>query len=379
MRIAFLSESFSPVVNGVSVSVDTLASGLQSLGHSVCVLAPSYPGFEEAAAYPVIRLPSAPTPGVKEYRYPLPFSPPMSAALRRFAPDVLHTQAPFVFGWAGLYLARRLRVPLVTTLHTLYAEYVHYVHWVPAPLARWAVVKVIRGHCNRADAVIVPTDPIRDLLRSYGVRRGLEVVPTGIPLDRFAEADPTGIREAHGIPLSAPLALYAGRLAQEKNLPTLLDAFRLVLKARPEARLLMVGGGPNLEQTRHRAEAMGIGESVHFAGAKTPDETRRYYRAADLFLYASVTDTQGLVLCEALAAGLPCVAADRYGTKAVVREGLDGFRVEPEPAALSEGVLRLIDDPELRSRMSRTALEGAQRFSTQASVERLLEVYRSVL
>lgn len=379
MRVAVLTESFHPVINGVSVSVDTLAKELVKLGHEPHVFAPRYRDHQDHRSYPVHRLSSGPAPGAPDYRFAYPVSPGFSRALRALQPDVIHTQSPFLLGWAGVYWSRRLGVPLVTTLHTIYEEYVHYARWVPGALARQVVIGLTRWHSDRAHAVIVPTEPIQHLLRGYGVRGRIEVVPTGIPLERFEEADPAGIREAHGISPRAPLVLYAGRLAKEKNLEVLLDAFGRVHRAYPESRLLLVGGGPMLEATQALARRMALEHAVVFAGFRSPEETRRYYRAADLFLYPSVTDTQGLVLCEALAAGLPCVAADRFGAKAVVRHEVDGLLVPPEADALADAVLSLVADPARHARMRREALSGADRFATHHAVQRLLEVYRSVL
>lgn len=378
MRIGLFSESFRPLVNGASYSVQSFAQHLTDLGHEVHVFAPDYPEYQDPDDYPVHRYPGILTPYEQGYNIAVPFWPPMISIMREARLQVIHTQSPFLLGVAGARWAKWLNIPLVMTHHTLYTEYVHYAPLPPA-VARIGVVAWTRLYCNRADRVIVPTEPIRDVLLDYGVERPIRIVPTGIDLSAVRSADPSGVRERYGIPTDAELIVFVGRLAKEKNLHTLLDAFARIALWRPKAHLMLVGGGQEEEALRARVKEYGLEERVVFTGWLKPFERNCHLKAGDLFLYPSVTDTQGLVLCEALAAGLPCVAANAYGSKAVLRHGEDGLLAEATPEELSKAALQMLDGSERLRQTSLAAAEGAERFSERSATERLLSVYEEVL
>jgi 1,2-diacylglycerol 3-alpha-glucosyltransferase len=378
MRIGLFSESFRPLVNGASYSVQSFAKHLTEMGHEVHVFAPYYPHFSDPGDYPVHRYPGILTPYEQGYNIAVPFWPPMVQIMRRARLEVIHTQSPFLLGVAGARWSRWLNIPLVMTHHTLYTEYVHYVPLPPA-VSKIGVVAWTRLYCNRTDRVIVPTEPIRQVLLDYGVTRPICVVPTGIDLNSVRTAAPNGIRERYGIAPDAELIVFVGRLAKEKNIDALVDSFTAIAARRPKARLMLVGGGQEEVSLKGRVKQYGLEDRVTFAGWQKPHDRNRHLRAGDLFLYPSFTDTQGLVLCEALAAGLPVVAADAYGAKAVIRHGVDGLLVDPTPASLADGALQLLSNTGLRERMSRAAALGSDRFSERAASERLLSVYEEVV
>ncbi|MBW3624934.1 MAG: glycosyltransferase [Armatimonadetes bacterium] len=378
MRIGIFTESFCPVVNGASYSVQSFAKHLTRMGHEVHVFAPHYPGYVDTSDYPVHRYPGILTPYEQGYNIAVPIWPSMVPIMRQARLQIIHTQSPFVLGTAGARWARWLNLPLVMTNHTLYTEYVHYVP-LPKVVSRIGVVAWTRLYCNRTDRVIVPTEPIRQVLLDYGVTRPICVAPTGVDLSAVRAADPAGIREQYGIAPDAELIVFVGRLAKEKNVCTLIEAFTRIAAARSKAHLMLVGGGQEEVTLRALVKEQGLESRVTFAGWQKPRSRNRHLRAGDLFLFPSVTDTQGLVLCEALAAGLPCVAADAYGSKAVIRHGEDGLLVEATPDALARGALDLLVEPGRRERMAKTAAEGADRFSERAATERLLSIYEDAL
>jgi 1,2-diacylglycerol 3-alpha-glucosyltransferase len=375
VRIAQFTESYRPVINGVAVALDLLTEE-QAARHAVTVFAPRFPGYQEpeTPGVEVRRFPSYRVPGHADYPLAIPFSPSLERGFRETRFDVVHTHSPFALGGVGRRWARRYGVRLVTTYHTLYVEYAHYAPFLPAGLLAGRLRALSRAYCDSCDVVAVPTEPIREVLLGYGVRRPIVVVPTGLKLRPPVEPDPAFPRGEFGIPPEAPLVVYAGRLAREKNLELLFSAFGRVAAVLPEARLLVAGSGPADAEARRLAAAAGCAERVTFAGFVSPDRMRWVYAAADVFAFSSKTDTQGLVLTEAKAAGLPAVSVNAYGPSVVVKDGLDGFLVPPEPEPFAAALLRVLTQPELRADLSRNALREAQNFgieATAAAYERL--------
>jgi glycosyltransferase involved in cell wall biosynthesis len=378
MRIAIFTESYLPVVNGVSTAVSTLA---QALGgrHDVTIYAPRYPGYGDAGDLSIRRFPSYPAPGYPDYPLALPFRAGLLSEFRRERFDVIHTHSPFTLGQVGRFLAKRLRIPLVTTYHTLYVEYVHYGRYIPPALARSVLIDLTRRYCNAADVVTVPTEPIRAVLEGYGVTRPIVPAPTGTSFDAPVEIDPRFPRRELGIAPEARIVLYAGRLAREKNLPLLFEAFRRVAVAEPTAHLLIAGGGPAEAEAHATVPRLGLTGRVTFAGFIPRERLRYCYADAAVFAFSSLTDTQGLVLIEAKAAGVPVVSVAAYGPATVVRHGVDGLLVPNDPAPFADAVLRILRDADLRASLSRGARADAERFGTARMLDTFERIYQQAL
>ncbi|MBI3909700.1 MAG: glycosyltransferase [Armatimonadetes bacterium] len=377
MRIALFTESYSPVINGVATAVEWLAEALRERGHTVVVFAPRYPGHVDPSGH-AVRFPSFILPHHPNYPLAYPTSRDVFRAFRDGEFQVAHSHTPFATGQAARRWARRLGVPLVTTYHTLYAEYAHYAGSVVQAVARRWLIHLSRRYCQSADAVVVPTAPIRDVLRSYGLKRSVEVIPTGLPSRPPPAPDPTFPRGEFGIPPGAPLVLYAGRLAREKNLGLLFSAFARVAKALPQARLLVAGGGPWLERARALARDTGAGERIVLPGFIPRHRLPLCYVAADVLAFSSMTDTQGLVLVEAKACGLSAVSVAAHGPATIVRDGVDGFLTPNDPQVFADCLLRLLCDRDLRARMSEAARADAARFSIHTTARRYEEIYARV-
>jgi glycosyltransferase involved in cell wall biosynthesis len=375
MRIAQFAESYPPVINGAAVAVSLLAEELGA-GHEVHVFAPRFMGYEDKLR--VHRFPSWTWPGHRDYPLAVPFSSRIAAAFAGANFHVVHTHSPFALGQTGRRWARRHRVPVVTTYHTMYVEYAHYARPLPPAAVRGYLEALSRRYCNACDAVVVPTAPIREVLLGYGVTRPIHVIPTGLRLKAPRPRDPE-VRRRLGIPETAPVALYAGRLAREKNLELLFRGFGVAANAVPGAWLLIAGSGPIEAQARRWAAESGAADRVAFAGWVPPERMPLVYAAADVFAFSSATDTQGLVLTEAKAAGLPAVSVDAYGPSTVVKDGVDGYLVPNAPEPFAQALARLFGDPELRGRMRESALREAQRFSIQATTAAYERVYEGVL
>ncbi len=393
MRVALFTESFDPVINGVSTSVKTLACEMAKTGHGSLIVAPDYPSYTDDPrdlpdAVLVRRLPSWRLWVNPEnpFAYPPVRWLPMPEAYRDEAFDVVHSQQPFGIGLHGQDAARRKNVPLISTFHTLYTEYAHYVPVMPRRITRRLVGAYLAGYYNACAAVVTPSVTMRDLLLSLGVReRLIHVVPTGIPAAPVVLASARErVRETYRIPPLAPILLFVGRLAPEKNLPALLEAFAHLSHTHPANApqshpfLLLVGSGVFRARCEQIAHERGIEMYVRFAGFLNRGQLAPVYAASTLFVFASVTETQGVVIGEAQSFGLPCVLMRGGGASEFVRSGEDGVVVAPEVAPFAAAIRALLNDEPERKRLGRNALVSPFRPSPEGMAQTLLAIYAEV-
>ncbi|MDP9110252.1 MAG: glycosyltransferase [Candidatus Eremiobacteraeota bacterium] len=372
MRIGFFTECYHPIVNGVVASVDALALGLRSAGHEVYCFTPKVPGFIETDG-PVFRMPSLPLPAGTPYRLTLPLVSKRNrdGIIKRL--DIIHAHSPFVTGWMGVRYARRYGIPIVYTYHTQLEEYAHYFPFQETATRR-AATTLTRGFANSTDAVIVPTCAMRDRLRAVGVTTALEIVPSGIDVAHFAAGRrDEAVRRACGIQPGQRMAVFVSRLAREKNIDLLLEA--LAFHPDPSLRLVIAGDGPERDRLEQRAGALGIAPRTKFLGAVERTRLPDLYASADAFVFPSVSETQGLVLAEALAAGAYVIAVDTPQNRDVMAGS--ACLVEPNAAAFSAALesIPAAADPE---RMQ-SARFSASRFGIAQQTDRIEALYSRLL
>ncbi|MHB9037523.1 MAG: glycosyltransferase family 4 protein [Armatimonadota bacterium] len=379
MRIGIFSESYEPIINGVSVSVCTLRDELTRRGHDVFVFAPAFNGHRDESDN-VFRFPSTHTPFHRDYPFPVPFAPELRRKFASLKLDIVHTQTPFLLGILGAKWARQHGISLVSTNHTLYTEYSHYVPIRPKALTRGVLIRLMKWYYSGCDAVVVPSGPVKKTLRTYGIETRVEVIKTGVvgipPSGREARK---GVRDRYGIADDEFLLLYVGRIAREKNLSMLLEAFKRVSARHAKATLLMVGGGPALDETKRYASELGLGGRVIFTGMLKRPEIEPLYSSADAFAFPSTTETQGIAICEALSAGLPVVAADAGGIPENVQHGVDGFLTRDEPEEFADRIEFLITHEAQRKTMGESARVNALQFSIERMVGDFERFYASVV
>mgnify|MGYP005850651605 CR=1 FL=1 len=381
MRILKLSDVYFPRVNGVSTSIQTFRRSLARLGHQVDLVAPAYPGSAVSEAG-VLRVPGRAVPRDPEdrlMRYGALLEAGRSLAARR-GYDLIHVHTPFLAHYAGLRLGRELGLPVVETYHTYFEEYFHhYLPFLPAGLLRFAARRLTVGQCASLAALVVPSRAMLEVLRGYGVTVPAEVVPTGLDLARFDGGDGARFRAAMGIEAGRPVVAHISRVAFEKNIDFILRAFVRVHAARPEALLLVAGEGPAEGQLRGLAGRLGIAPAVRWVGYLDRDgDLLDCYRAADAFVFASRTETQGLVLLEAMALGVPVVSTAVLGT-AEVLDGAEGaVGAAEDEAAFAGSVLAVLGDAGLRARLSAGGRRTAARWSADALAARLAGLYSRV-
>ncbi len=381
MRVAMFSECYEPVRNGVTTSVHTLVQHLRRRGHRVILVAPHYAAHRDQTPF-VLRVPSMQTWFNKDYPVAYPFYPRLKKQFGRLEPNVVHSHNPFFVGLLAARLAHQHDVPLVSTYHTLYSHYAHYLFFLPDAAVQGLLKWWIPDYYNRCAYVLVPSAVAEASLRDYGVKVPITIVPTAVPLPDPMWLSAEARRSARAqwdIPEGCPLLLYVGRIAQEKNIELLLDAFSDCARRFTDARLLIVGGGPHLDACRKYAASMECKDRIVFAGPMAHDELAPVYAAADLFVFASTTETQGLVMAEARAAGTPCVIVRGGGASETITDGEDGIIVEPEREAFASAVTALLEDSSRLSAMRSACLRLANRYTPEAMTDTVLRVYESVI
>lgn len=383
MRVLMISDVYFPRVTGVSTSIQTFAREFVAQGHSVTLIAPEYQGAaSDAESFDILRIPSRYLPIDPEDRILRPRQVRRHhQALRDGDFDLVHIQTPFFAHYLGLGLARRLGVPVVESYHTFFEQYFHhYVPLVPASWLRRAARYFSVAQCNAVDALAVPSHAMLEVLEDYGVTTPAWVIPTGIELEQFSQGDGQRFRHKHGIAPERPVLVHVSRLAFEKNIDFVLRVLARVKQRIPEVLLIIVGEGPARSQLEAQARTLGLAENTLFTGYLDRDgPLEDCYRAGNAFVFASRTETQGLVLLEAMALGIPVVSTAVMGTREVLAGSEGALIAEDDEDDFTDKVVRLLSDPGLQARLARGAVAHAQSWSAPALAERMLSLYRHVI
>ena len=382
VRVLFISDVYFPRVNGVSTSIRTFRQDLADCEVATLLVAPRYQSsasLEDEAG--VLRVPARSVPRDPEDRR-MSWRAVTSTldALPRGEFDLVHIHTPFIAHYAGVRCARRAGVPCVATYHTFFEEYLHhYVPVLPRGVSRFLARSFTRSQCSAVQALIAPSEPMRAVLEGYGVRTPIHVLPTGLAPDRFRRGDGDAFRARAGIDRGRPLVTYIGRVAHEKNIGFLLQMFVEVLKSVPQALLVIAGEGPARAALRAQVAALGLTAQVQFAGYLERDSALLdCYAAADVFVFASRTETQGLVLLEAMAQGVPVVSTAELGTRSVL-PGSGALIVPEQRADFAAAVVRVLGDAQLRAQLGAQGRAHARTWSSAAMAGRLAEIYRGLL
>jgi len=381
MKILFLSDVYFPRINGVSTSIETFRHELRGLGHTVHLIAPEYPATSSDES-DILRAPARQLPFDPEDRL-MKFGWVMAhlEKLRAENYDIIHIQTPFVAHYLGVKLSRLLNIPCVETYHTFFEEYLHhYIPLVPRSMMGAVARRFSRHQGNSLHGMVVPSRPMLDVLREYGVTTHAEVIPTGLEPESFAPGNGEEFRSKYGIAQDRPMLLFVGRVAHEKNIGFLLQMLDRVRKDIPEVLLLIAGEGPAREGLEHEVAKRGLNDNVKFIGyLDRHTELNSCYHSADIFVFSSRTETQGLVLLEAMAQGVPVVSTAEMGTKDVLREGAGVWIAAEEVEEFSGKVIAMLGDPGTRARLGEAGREYAHGWSASKQAERLLDFYRYVI
>ncbi|MGT2755547.1 glycosyltransferase [Streptococcus ovuberis] len=338
MRIGIFTDTYFPQVSGVATSIKTLKKELEKLGHRVFIFTTTDKDVNRYEDWQIIRIPSVPFFAFKDRRIAYAgFSDAVKLA-ERYHLDIIHTQTEFSLGLLGKMIARELKIPVIHTYHTNYEDYVHYI--AKGKVIRPGMVKyIIRSYCNYMDGVICPSQIVEGMLTDYKVTAPKRVIPTGIDLEKFrrpelSRQDLADLRGKLGISEDTYMLLSLSRVSYEKNIQALMTALPKVLEQGLKVKLVIAGDGPYLTELKQLANALDLADDVIFTGMIAPSETALYYKAADFFVSASTSETQGLTYLEALASGTAVIAHDNPYLANVISDKMFGtlYRYEKDLA-----------------------------------------------
>lgn len=378
MKIALFTNTYLPHVGGVARSVNTLEEACRARGHEVRVVAPEFDGALPSPH--VLRVPAVQHFNGSDFSIRLPLPNVVRDFMEDFRPDIIHSHHPFLLGDSALRESWKMRVPIVFTHHTLYERYTHYVP-LDSPALKRVAVQLATEYCNLCDQVIAPSESIEHLLVERGVTSPILAIPTGIDTAFFAAGDGARFRDQADIPRDAKVIGHTGRLAREKNLMFLAEAVAPCLAADPRAVFLVVGDGDaRSELLEHLRRQVGDSRFV-FTGSLSGPDLADAYAAMDCFVFASQSETQGLVLAEAMTTGTPVVALDGPGVREIVRDGENGLLLDGNASSrdFTAALRRLMEDPELALVCSRNARTTAADYDTGRCVARVLDCYTHLI
>ncbi len=379
MNIVMVTNTYLPHIGGVARSIESFTREYRRRGHRVLIVAPEFPGQPEHEL-DVVRIPAIQNFNGSDFSVVLPVPGVLTEALDRFGPDIVHSHHPYLLGMTALRKARKRALPLVFTHHTLYERYTHYVPGNSPTMARF-VIELATRYANLTDHVFAPSESVAKLIRERGVTAPITVVPTGVELERFENGCGRELRQRLDIPPDAFIVGHVGRLAPEKNLGFLAAAVTDFLAANPQARFMVVGRGPAAEEVAAVFAASGLRGRLHMPGALDGAELRDAYHAMDVFAFSSKSETQGMVLTEAMAVGVPVVALDASGVRELVVDGEQGRLLEDEDVRSFSAALQWVHDlpASARQRVAAAARQRARQWSMPRTAARALSVYESLI
>lgn len=374
MRIVFVTNNYTPYSGGVVSSIQATTDGLRSKGHEVLIVSLDFLGERHDDPDYVVRVTSPIRFFYKKNHMAIPWRPThmVTQLIKSYSPDVVHVHHPFLLGVSGLRAARSLGIPCVFTYHTIYEQYAHYLP-VPELFSQPLITKAVDVFCTSVDGIVAPSSAIREHIRSRGVIAPVEVIPSALRLNFLSDGSRAILpKEHHFFDL-----LLVSRFVQEKNIPFVFDVFKLL----PEnVRLTLVGYGVEYEIMQKLAfETLALPrERVRFIHKPISDDLLALYRSSDLFIFPSRTDTQGLVMVEALSQGLPVIALDGPGQRDIIANGINGFVIESDRQA-ADIIIKIMKNPSLHEQLIAGAYSTAYNYYPDCTTSKLLHFYSTVL
>lgn len=380
MNIGFFTDTYKPQINGVVTSIDIFKEELEKRGHRVFIFAPMFKG-EKKRSRRVFRFNSVALPfqSLKEQRLIFPYSRILNK-LQKLNLDVIHAQTPFSMGLLAAYISKKNNIPLVHTYHTLFTEYLHYVHLNQENFENF-VIWASRNYCNQCDLVISPSDKIKEELEFYHIIPPIETIPTGIDLTTIQNEKETteNIKIKYNIPKHKKILVCVGRLGKEKSFDFIIRALQIIVKKEPNTHLLIIGDGPEKSNLESLTFDCKLTDNITFTGYVKRETVFDILKLSDLFVFASTSETQGLVILEAMATGTPVVAVDAMGISDVIGNNIGGFLAENDLMDFSSKVIKLLTDASLIEEKKQEAIIRAGELSSEKMTSKLIKCYNEVI
>lgn len=381
MNIAIFTNNYLPNPFGVSMSIESFRKELESQGHAVYVFAPEFKGYidenENVFRYPALDL------TFRKIRFPIaiPFSFKMNKILKNLEIDIIHSQHPNLLGWEARRWARKKKVPLIFTWHTLYDQYAHFTPIIPDRMAAWWAIRNARKYANKADTVITPTNSVGEIIRKWGVKnKNIVAIPTGVEEKQLRGANGKKIRQKYGISENEVLLVVVTRFTSEKNVEFLFRSVVGVLKKNKHVKFLACGDGDLLDRLKEFVGESDVAGQVIFTGFVPNDLKKDCYAAGDIFVFASKSETQGMVTSEAMYFGLPVVAVLATGTRDLVANQISGLLVKEDEKKFTDAVEKLVADADLRKQLGENAQTFAlKNYTSSACAQKMLKMYEEAI
>jgi len=384
MNIGIFTDSYYPQISGVVTSTMMLKKELESLGHNVTVITVKHPDVDIDNSN-IIRLPSIPFLPFPEQRIGAMYSHKIMNKIKNLNLDIIHTQTEFSIGIFGRISAKKLNIPVVHTYHTMYEDYVHYIS--KKTMKNKIKILVKKGsllYCKDCNAVIVPSIKVKKVLMSYGLdNSNINVIPTGIDLEPFKKenydtSSLISLKNSLGISENDIVVLYIGRVASEKSIDVIIKSMPYLIKKVPNAKLLIVGDGPEKENLQQLVKNIKIKNSVIFAGEKPWNEIGMYYQLGNVFVSASITETQGLTFSEAIASKVPIIAKYDRNLDGIITDKITG-RIFKNDNELSDILFDVITNTHTTSAMVNSAYKNIESLSSKHFGESVEKLYMEVI
>ena len=385
MRIALFTETYLPHINGVVTHVKILRDGLEQLGHEVLVVTADADAHHHFVEDGVLHCPAHTSKRFYNYSLSLPVSSTRLKFVRDFAPDIIHIHNEFGIGMSGLLCAKILRVPLVYTLHTMYDDYIYYI--APKPLVK-AATKVSRRYfkfiAKHSNALTGPSQKCQEYFRLTGLKKDVSVIPNAVEVDQFSprevpEEVKADLRERCGIRDDSMVACFVGRLGREKSVDVLLDYWKAGVKPEDHIHLVVIGNGPVRPELEEQARALGIEDMVTFTGRVEHEDLPPYYALCDVYVTASLSDTNSISMLEGMCSGLPVLQRNDPLNADQVRDGKNGFNFNsPEEMAQKLRQIQAMDQEALQG-FKESVIASIRENGARELAERTLTVYQRVL
>ena len=386
MNIGFFTDTYTPQVNGVVSSITTFKEELEKQNHKVYIFAPSAPGYKDSLKEKerIFRFKSFKFLFQPEYRVAQLFCWKFLRQILKIKLDIIHTHTPMSMGVLALFVSRLQNRPLVYTHHTLYDKYVKVYLWKGRLFPPTVAKKIITTFCNRCNIVIAPSSKTKHLLKEDGVKKKILELSSGINFQNFNRSllfkKNNDFRQKYNIPSNAKLLIFVGRLAKEKNIEFLIAVFEKISQELDNVYFVLVGGGVHRTKLNLFIKKINFKKNIVFTGYLHGTEVIKAYQAADIFIYSSKTETQGLVMLEAAASELPIVAIKDLAFKNILIDSFNGYLVVDENIKeFSQKVIKILKSPKMSKKMSQNSKILAQKFSVSNQTNKLLTLYQSLI